>query len=300
LLEVDLVLADGSLIKASSTENEELFWAVRGGGGNFGIATSFLFRLHPVSTICGGPMLWHMEQAEQVMRMYRDFLLSASRDISGFFAFLTVPPGPPFPEPLHLRKMCGVIWCYSGALDQAEQIFKPIRLSNPPALDLVGPVPYVVLQSMFDPIAPPGLQQYWRADFVNDLSDDAIRLHVKYAARMPTMLSTVHLYPINGAAHDIGQEETAFSFREANWVQMIIGADPEPANNDKIISWTKDYWLALHPHSAGGAYVNFLMDEGKGRVKAAYRDNYSRLGTVKNKYDPTNFFHLNQNIEPTV
>jgi FAD/FMN-containing dehydrogenase len=299
LLEVDLVLADGSFIKTSSSQNEDLFWAVRGGGGNFGIATSFLFRLHPVDTVYGGPMFWHLDQAEKILHFYRDFILSAARDITGFFAFLTVPPNPHFPENLHLQKMCGVIWCYTGTIDKAEEVFEPIRRSNPPALDLVGPLPYPVFQSMFDAIAPPGMQQYWRADFVKELSEDAIRLHLKYATQMPTMLSTMHLYPINGAAHDIGATETAFSFRDANWVQMIIGADPDAVNNEKIISWTRDYWLALHPHSAGGAYVNFLMDEGENRIKATYRENYDRLVLVKNKYDPMNFFRLNQNIKPS-
>jgi len=182
---------------------------------------------------------------------------------------------------------------------QAEQIFEPIRQSNPPDLDLVGPVPYPAFQSMLDPSAPPGMQQYWRTDIVNELSDDAIQNYVNCAQRMPTMLSTMHLYPINGAAHDIDSEETAFSFREANWVQMIIGVDPDPANNEQIISWAKDTWQALHPYSAGGAYVNFLMDEDNERVKTTYRHNYDRLAAVKNRYDPTNFFRLNQNIEPT-
>jgi hypothetical protein len=299
LLAIELVLADGSTIKASATENEDLFWAVRGGGGNFGIATSFLFRSYPVSTVYGGPMLWHLDRAENILRFYRDFILSAQRDISGFFAFLTVPPGPHFPKHLHLQKMCGVIWCYSGELDQAEQVFKPIRQANPPDLDLLSPMPYPAFQSMFDPSAPPGMQQYWRSDFVNKLSDDAIRIHINYAKRMPAPFSTMHLYPINGAAHDIGCEETAFSFRDTNWVQIIIGADPDPANNEQIISWTKNYWQALHPYSAGGAYVNFLMDEGDERVKTTYRNNYDRLVAVKNKYDPTNFFHLNQNIKPS-
>ena len=300
LLGVDLVLADGSFIKASSSQNEDLFWAVRGGGGNFGIVTSFLFRLHPVNNVYGGPMFWHLDQAEKILHFYRDFVLSAPRDISGFFAFLTVPPNPHFPEKLYLQKMCGVIWCYTGTIDKAEEVFEPIRRSNPPALDLVGPLSYPVFQSMFDPIAPPGMQQYWRADFVKEVSEDAIRLHLKYARQMPTMLSTMHLYPINGAAQDIGPTETAFSFRDANWVQMIIGADPDPVNNEKIISWTQDYWLALHPHSAGGAYVNFLMDEGENRIKATYRENYDRLVLIKNRYDPKNFFRLNQNIKPIV
>jgi hypothetical protein len=300
LLEAEVVLADGRQVKANAAENEDLFWAVRGGGGNFGVVTSFLFRLHPVSTIYGGPMLWHLDQADQILSFYRDYILSAPRDISGFFAFLTVPPSPHFPEHLHMQKMCGIIWCYCGALEQTEQVFEQIRSFKPPALDQVGPLPYPALQSMFDPIAPPGLQQYWRADFVNELCDDAIQLHVKYARRMPTILSAMHLYPINGAAHDIGSDETAFNFRKANWVQMIIGTDPDSANNKNIISWTKDYWLALHPHSAGGAYTNFLMDEGQARIKAAYGENYERLFTIKNKYDPSNFFHLNQNIKSDI
>ena len=299
LLEVEMVLADGRMVKANSAENADLFWAVRGGGGNFGVVTAFIFRLHPVSQVYAGPTLWHLEQAAQVMQFYRDFILTASEQISGFFAFLTVPPGSPFPEHLHLKKMCGIVWCYTGPLDQAEQVFKTIRQFGPPALDLVGPLPYPVLQSMFDASAPPGLQQYWRADFVGELTDEAIALHVKYGSRLPTPLSTTHLYPINGAAHGVGENDTAFSYRHANWVHVIVGADPDPANNPKTMGWTKDYWLALHPHSAGGAYVNFLMDEGQERVKATYQDNYERLVALKSKYDPTNFFHVNQNIRPT-
>jgi len=191
-----------------------------------------------------------------------------------------------------------VVWCHTGQLERAEEILKPVRQQLPPEVDFVGPLPYPALQSMFDGGAPPGLQQYWRADFVGELSDEAIALHVKYGSRLPTPLSTAHLYPINGASQRVGKNDTAFSYREANWAQIIVGADPDPSNNQKIMGWTKDYWLALHPHSAGGAYVNFLMDEGQGRVEATYRDNYPRLVAIKNKYDPDNFFHINQNILP--
>ncbi len=298
LLAADLVLADGSFVTASADENEDLYWAIRGGGGNFGVVTSFLFRSHPISTVYAGPMLWDLEQATEVMQWYREFSPSAPEDVNGFFAFLTVPPGPPFPEHLHNRKMCGVVWCFTGPLDQAEEVFKPIRSFGPPALDLVGPMPYPMLQSMFDGLYPPGHQWYWRADFVNELSDEAIALHVKYGSEMPTMQSSMHMYPINGAAHRVGNDETAWAYRDANWAEVIVGVDPDPANNDRIISWTKDYWDALHPYSAGGAYVNFMMDEGQERVQATYGDNYERLVAIKNKYDPTNLFRVNQNIRP--
>ncbi len=298
LLAADLVLADGSFVTVSADENEDLYWAIRGGGGNFGVVTSFLFRSHQISTVYAGPVLWDLDQATEVMQWYREFSLSAPEDVNGFFAFLTVPPGPPFPEHLHNRKMCGVVWCYAGPLDQAEEVFKPIRAFGPPALDLVGPMPHPVLQSMFDGLYPPGHQWYWRADFVNELSDEAIALHVKHGSEMPTMQSSMHIYPISGAAHRVGNDETPWAYRDANWAEVIVGVDPDPANNDRIISWTRDYWDALHPYSAGGAYVNFMMDEGQERVQATYGDNYGRLAAIKNKYDPTNLFRVNQNIRP--
>ena len=268
LLAADLVLADGSFVTASADQNEDLYWAIRGGGGNFGVVTSFLFRSHPISTVYAGPMLWELDQATEVMQWYREFSPGAPDDVNGFFAFLIVPPGPPFPEHLHNKKMCGVVWCYTGPLDQAEEVFKPIRSFGPPALDLVGPMPHPALQSMFDGLYPPGHQWYWRADFVNELSDEAIALHVKHGSELPTMQSSMHLYPINGAAHRVGNDETPWAYRDANWAEVIVGVDPDPANNDRIISWTKDYWDALHPYSAGGAYVNFMMDEGQERVQA--------------------------------
>jgi FAD/FMN-containing dehydrogenase len=300
LLAMDVILADGRLVTASAEEYTDLFWGVRGGGGNFGVATSFLFRLHPISTVYAGPMLWPLSQATEVMQWYREFITQAPEDINGFFAFLTVPPGPPFPAHLHNRTMCGIVWCYTGRLEQAEATFKPIRSVQPAALDLVGPLPYPVLQRLFDALYPPGLQWYWRADFVNELSDAAIALHLTYASEVPTRQSTMHLYPINGAAHRVGMPDTAWSYRDATWAQVIVGADPEPANNEKIIGRAKAYWEALHPYSAGGAYVNFMMDEGEARVKATYRGNYARLVAVKNLYDPTNLFRVNQNIKPTV
>ncbi len=247
LLSADMVLADGRYVTASAEENVDLFWAIRGGGGNFGVVTSFLFRLHPVSTVYAGPMLWGVEQTTEVMQWYREFISQAPEDINGFFAFLVVPPGPPFPQHLHNKTMCGVIWCYTGQLDQSEKTFEPIRRFKAPVLDLVGPMPYPMLQSMFDAIYPPGLQMYWKADFVKELSDEAIALHKKFGTELPTMLSVMHLYPVNGAAHRIGKNDTAWAYRDATWAQVILGVDPDSANNARIISWAKEYWEALHP-----------------------------------------------------
>ncbi len=298
LLGVDMVLADGRFVTANAKEHADLFWAVRGGGGNFGVVTSFLFRAHPIHTNYAGPMLWPMEDAAEVMRWYRAFITKAPNTINGFFAFLTVPPGPPFPEHLHKKKMCGIVWCYTGPAKKADQVFTPIRRFKTPALDLVGPLPHPALQSMFDGLYPPGLQWYWKADFVRDLSDEAIALNVKHGAELPTMHSTMHLYPINGSAGRVKNNATPWCYRDAVWAQVMVGVDPDPANKERISAWAKDYWTALHPYSAGGAYVNFMMDEGDDRIRATYGRNYDRLAKVKKRYDPTNLFRMNQNIKP--
>lgn len=298
LLGVDMVLADGSFVTANAEQHADLFWAVRGGGGNFGVVTSFLFQLHPISTVYGGPMLWPLEQAAEVMKFWRDFILSAPEAINGWFGLVTVPPAPPFPEQFHLQKMCTIVWCDTGTPEQAEERFKPIRAHLPPAVDFAGPIPWPALQSLFDALYPPGLQWYWKADFFTDLSEQVIALHVKHGAELPTMHSTMHLYAINGAAHRASPSETAFSFREANFAEVIVGVDPDPANNAHMMQWARDYWTALHPYSAGGGYINMMMDEGADNVKAAYRDNYARLAQIKAMYDPTNLFHVNQNIPP--
>jgi len=298
LIGADMILADGSFVSVSANSHPDLFWAIRGGGGNFGVITSFLFRLHPVKTVVAGPTLWELERSADVLRWYRDFITDAPEELNGFFAFLTVPPGPPFPEHLHLKKMCGVVWCYTGPESDADAVFQPIRDFGPPALDGVQPMPFPALQSAFDALYPPGHQWYWKADFVDKLSDEAIALHVEHGSRLPTMQSSMHLYPINGATHRVGRNDTAFSYRDATWAEVIIGVDPDPANAKLITNWAKEYWDALHPYSAGGAYVNFMMEEGQDRVKDSYRDNYQRLAAVKAKYDPNNLFRVNQNIQP--
>ncbi|WP_345158376.1 FAD-binding oxidoreductase [Pontibacter saemangeumensis] len=298
LLEADVVLASGQFVKASAEENPDLFWALRGGGGNFGVVTSFLFRTHPITTVYAGPMLWELEDAKEVMRWYHEFITNAPDEMNGFFAFLIVPPGPPFPEDFYMKNMCGVVWCYTGPMDEAERAFEPIRSFKKPALDFVGPMPVPALQSMFDPLVPFGYQWYWKGDYVKDLQDEVIDLYIKYGSRLPTMLSTMHLYPINGAAARVNKNATAWGYRDATYAMVIGGIDPDPANKDLITNWAKDYWKAVHPYSAGGSYVNFMMEEGHDRVKATYGDNYQRLVEVKTKYDPHNLFRVNQNIMP--
>src|SRR5689334_18975284 len=298
LLSVDMVLADGQFVVANAEENPDLFWAVRGGGGNFGIVTSFLFEAHPVHTVCAGPMLWDLEQAADVMKWYREFITQAPEEMNGFFAMMSVPPGQPFPENLHLRKMCAIVWCYQGSLEEANRILEPIRSYRPPVFELFGPMPFPMLQGMFDPIYPTGLQWYWKADFFRQISDEAIQKHLEYAAQMPTWQSTMHLYPVNGKVNRVGEADTAFSYRDAVFSEVIVGVDPDPANRERITDWAKGYYSALHPYGAGGAYLNFMMEEGDERIRATYRGNYKRLAEVKAKYDPENFFRVNQNIRP--
>jgi hypothetical protein len=300
LLEANVVLADGSFVKANATMNEDLFWALRGGGGNFGVVTSFLFKCYSLSSVYAGPMLWELDESEEVLRWYQDIIKKAPDELNGFFAFLTVPPSPHFPEHLHNKKMCGIVWCYTGDIEKAEKVFKPIRNFKKPALDFVGPLPVPVVNSLFDALLAPGLNWYWKADFVNELGDEAIKLHIKYGTQLPTLLSTMHLYPVDGAASRVNKKETAWNYRGATWALMIAGVDPDPANNNKISDWARNYWEALHPYSAGGAYVNFMMDEGEDRIKATYGDNYDKLAAIKAKYDPDNLFRVNQNIKPGV
>jgi hypothetical protein len=298
LLSVDVVLADGSFVTANSNENSDLFWAVRGGGGNFGVVTSFEFRLHPVSTVQFGPTFWPLEEAATVLRAYGDFIKKAPEHVSGFFLFLIVPPAPMFPPHLHFKKLCGIVWCCTGSPEQTEESTKPLRSLGHPLLDQIGPAPFPAVQSLFDGLYVPGLQWYWRADNFTELTDEAIARHVEHGSKLPTLHSTMHLYPVNGAPQRVDRAATAYSFREALFSQVIVGVDPDPANKGTIIDWCKNYWEALHPFSAGGAYVNFMMEEGQERVQATYRDNYERLAAIKKEYDPKNFFRVNQNIQP--
>jgi FAD/FMN-containing dehydrogenase len=298
LLAVDMVLADGSFITASEEKNADLFWAVRGGGGNFGVVTSFTFRTHPIHTVTAGPMFWALQDAPEVMRRYEEFITDAPEEIGGFFAFMVVPPVPMFPENLHMRKVCAVIWCSTADPERTNALLKSTASWPKTLLTGLGPMPLPMLQSLFDGLYSPGLQWYWKADFVDHLSDEAIARHVQHGSNLPSMFSTMHLYPINGAVHRKKKQDTAFTYRSSKWSEVIVGVDPDPANKEKITRWARDYWDAVHPYSAPGAYINFMMEEGEARIEATYGENYGRLKQVKAKYDPRNLFRVNQNIAP--
>jgi FAD/FMN-containing dehydrogenase len=299
ILGAEVVLADGSVVTADESQNEDLYWAIRGGGGNFGVVTSITAKLHPIDTVVGGPMLFSLDNAADLLAWYREFILKAPEELGGFFAFLSVPPAPPFPEELHLQKVAGVIWCWTGPAEEADEVLAEARSQPGLLLDGVQPMPFPALQSAFDPVFPPGDQWYWRADFVEEIPDEAIDRHVEFARTLPSWKSTMHLYPLDGAAQRVGATDTPWGYRNANWGQVIVGVDPDPANAAKISAWAIAYHEALHPFSAGGAYVNMMMDEGQERVKASYGQNYDRLVKIKAKYDPDNVFHVNQNIKPS-
>jgi FAD binding domain/Berberine and berberine like len=297
LLEADIVLADGSFVTVNANQHADLFWAIRGGGGNFGIVTSFKFQAHPVKNVFGGPTLWPIEKTNEIMEWYHSFIHNAPEELNGFIATLVIP-GPPFPEELHNKHFCGIVWCYTGDLEKAEEIFKPILAMNP-LFAMVGPMPYPAIQTLFDGMMPPGLQWYWRADFFNELGPEVRNLHFEYGSKIPTALSQMHLFPLSGAAARVGKDETPWAYRDAKYIGVIVGVDPDPAKAHKITKWCKEYWEALHPYSSGGTYLNFIMNEGQERIKASYRHNYERLTKIKKKYDPHNFFRINQNILPS-
>ncbi len=302
LLSADVVLADGSLVTASSTSHHDLFWALRGGGGNFGVVTSFRFACHDIGehgTVVGGPVLYDLGDAAAVMRWYRELLPALPEELSGWLGILTIPPAPPFPEELWGRKACGIVWCYTGPHAKADEVLAPVRNFGSPLLVGLQPMPFSMLQAAFDGLYPAGLQWYWRADVFETISDRAIEVHEQFGAALPSGHSTMHLYPIDGAAARVAADATAFPYRGGGWAGVIVGVDPDPANAPAISQWAKDYWTELHPTSAGGAYVNFLgEDEGADRVRTSYQGNYDRLAAVKAAYDPSNLFHVNQNIPP--
>ncbi|NHE56479.1 FAD-binding oxidoreductase [Cyclobacterium sp. GBPx2] len=296
LLEADMVLADGSFVTVNQNQHTDLFWAIRGGGGNFGVVTSFKFQAHPVKTVYAGPTLWPIEKTVDIMEWYHGFINNAPDELNGFIATLIIP-GPPFPPHLHNQKFCGIIWCYSGDVKNGPEIFKPVMEMNP-LFEHVGEIPYPSVQTLFDGMMPPGLQWYWKADFFNHIQPEAALIHKKFGSEIPTPLSQMHMYPISGAVSRVGKNDTPWAYRDAKYAGVFVGVDPDPENAEKITSWSKAYWNALHPYSAGGAYLNFIMDEGQERIKASYQDNYERLAKIKNKYDPNNFFRVNQNILP--
>jgi FAD/FMN-containing dehydrogenase len=298
LLSARMVLADGSQVVASAEENPDLFWAIRGGGGNFGVVTEFTFQAHPLETIVGGPVFWAIEDSDELLAIYREWLPTAPRNVNGFFNWHTIPPADPFPPELHLRLVCGIVWCIDASDDEVAAAMQPFLSAVEPLMNGTGRMPIAALNSAFDGLYGPGDQWYARGDFVREIPDEAMALNREWNTKMPTFKSGSHVYPIDGAAHDVAAEDTAFAFRDATWSQVFVGVDPDPANAQALKDWAIGYWEALHQYAAGGAYVNFMMDEGQARVKATYGVNYPRLASIKAAYDPDNVFRVNQNIVP--
>ena len=300
LIEADVVLADGSFVTASKTENADLFWALRGGGGNFGVVTSFLFQAQPVGMVFAGPIFWDAKHAKAIMRAYRDFLPKAPEELGAFVGLKTVPSMDPFPKEAWGKRACALISSYNGSEADGRKVLAPLLDALPPPFfNWMGVMPFPSIQGLFDPFFPKGLQWYWKGDFVKSLPDEAIDAHVAQAASAPSELSLMHLYPIDGAVHRVKKDETAWSARDATWSMVIAGIDANPQQAGPLARWGKAYWEAVHPYNLAGAYSNFMMDdEGEARVKATYGDNYPRLAALKKKYDPANLFRVNQNIRP--
>jgi FAD/FMN-containing dehydrogenase len=290
-----VVLADGSVVQCDTERDADLFWALRGGGGNFGVVTQFSFRCHPVTNVLAGPVLYDLDDAEALMSWYRDFIDAAPDELGGWFAYISVPPGPPFPEELHLRKVCGVVWTQAGEEESAA--LREARSFGTPLLDGVTPMPFPVWNTAFDALLPPGEQWYWRGDFVQELTDDAIAQHAAWMPKAPTWKSTMHMYPLSGAPARVGNDETAWGYRDARWSQVTAGVDPDPANAAAISEWAKAYSDAIRPYAMQGGYSNFEMDVPD-RVRGMYGGNYDRLARIKAQYDPENVFRVNQNIKP--
>jgi FAD/FMN-containing dehydrogenase len=299
LVSAEVVTADGRILTASEYDNEDLFWALRGGGGNFGVVTSLELSLHDVDTIYGGPMLFEVADAPAVMRAFDDYIQQAPEQLGAFFGWQLAPPLPFIPEDRHGDIFCAVVSCWSGRPEQGEQAIKPFRDVAEVKAELVGQMPYPAINAAFDGLFPKGIRQYWKADYVRDLPDEAITAHVEHGARTPTVASTMHLYPINGAAGRVGADETAFGNREARYVMNIAAFWPDPADDEADTRWVRDYYAALHPYSGNdGGYVNFMSTDDANRVPDNYGRNYERLRAVKTAYDPGNLFRANQNIAP--
>ena len=270
LVSADVVTADGRFVTATEADNSDLLWALRGGGGNFGVVTSLQFRLHPVKDIYGGPMFYDLKDAETILRFYREFIDDAPEQLGAFPAFQIAPPLPFIPEDRHGDTMFLVVACWAGPLDEGERVLKPFHDVAPVVAEFVGPMPYPALNSAFDALLPPGLQHYWKANFVTELTDEAIRAHLQHGPKVPVVNSTTHIYPINGACHRVAPDATAFAYRDANFAAVIAGMWPDPADNDANIRWVRDYYDAVAPQSERGGYVNFMADDdGSGTTTAA-------------------------------
>jgi FAD/FMN-containing dehydrogenase len=299
LISAEVVTADGEVVTASERSNDDLFWALRGGGGNFGVVTTFEYRLHPVAEIYGGPIAYPVDRAEEVLRFYREQIAEAPDELGGFVGFHLSPPLPFLPEEWHFKNVCLAVPVWTGPIDKGEEMIRPWLEVVEPVGAHVGAMPYPALNVLFDDLLPKGLQHYWKSSFARTLSDEAIAVHAEYGAKVPSIQTAVHLYPINGAVQRVGADDTAFAYRDVDFSPVIAGMWENPADNEKNIAWVRAYHEALRPYSAEGGYVNFMDDDDGGRTESNYgRDHYGRLAAIKAKYDPDNVFHMNQNIEP--
>lgn len=298
LISADVVTADGRVLVASEKENDDLFWALRGGSGNFGVVTSFEYQLHEVDDIYAGIFFYPIERTRDVLAFYDDFVTDAPEELGLFPAFQIAPPLPFIPEAEHGKTFIAIVSCWAGDLDEGEAQIAPIRDAAPTVAAMVTPMPYPALNSAFDELLPPGLQHYWKASFSTGLTDGAIAAHAEWGPQVPALNSTVHIYPINGAANRVPPDATAFAYRDAKFATVIAGMWPDPADNTANTQWVKDYYAALQPHSEAGGYVNFMAGDDQHRIRDNYKGNYDRLAQVKAAYDPDNLFHVNQNIQP--
>jgi FAD binding domain/Berberine and berberine like len=296
LLAATIVLADGTIVETDAEQEPDLFWAIRGGGGNFGIATSFSFSCVPVANVVAGPMFWPIERAEEILDWYRGFIGEQPPELGGFFNFHSVPPVDMFPAEYHLDHVCGVVWCCTD-LERADELLAPARALDP-IIDGVGELPLPALNTAFDGLYSPGDQWYWRSAAIQAVPDEAVAVNAEWGRKMPTWKSGMHMYPVDGVAAQVGDDETAWSLRDANWVQVIVAVDPDPATAGALRDWAVGYSEALEPYTMHTTYLNMIMDEGQERVRTSYGHNYPRLAQLKARYDPENVFNVNQNILP--
>jgi FAD binding domain-containing protein/berberine-like enzyme len=300
LLSVDLITAEGELVKASETENADLFWGVRGGGGNFGVVTEFEFRLNPLGpNLVAGPVFWPIEESPDVLRFYRDWIAGAPDELMTIVIHRKAPPLPFIPPELHGKPVVAVVCCYAGSVEEGEAVIAPLKAFGSPVLDLCEPKPFLEHQAMFDPSFPHGQWYYMRACDVAGLTDEVIDITVEHAMRIRSPLTAFPIWQMGGAISRVGEDETAFSGRGAGHTFNITAATAGRDGFDEEREWVRDFWSALEPHHTSGVYVNFLMNEGEDRVREAYgAQKYDRLKALKRRYDPGNLFRLNQNIPP--
>jgi FAD/FMN-containing dehydrogenase len=299
LISADVVLADGTFVTASETANADLFWALRGGSGNFGAVTSFEFRLHPVDTVHVGLVFYDAALGADIGASYREWLADEPEEMGAFLGFHQGPPVPFLPEEWHGRPVAVVAGMWTGDVDAGPAHWQPLLDAGPVLGSMFAPLPYPALNVMFDGLSGiPGLQGYWKADFLRTLSDDALRVAVEHSPGIPTVHSANHFYPIDGAVQRVAPDATAFPYRDVRFAPVIAGQWPDPSENSQNISWVRDYWSALHEYSEPGGYINFQDTDDQSRIEANYAGNYARLSAVKATYDPDNFFHVNQNIKP--